>query len=503
MTSDSGSSSSAADAQVFAETQTFDLVVIGAGAIGENVADRAVQGGLTVALVEAELVGGECSYWACMPSKALLRSGAALREAQNVSGAREAVNVDGFDVRAVLNRRNEVVNEWNDKSQVEWVEGAHITLIRGFARFIGPKELAITHENGSVTKLVARHAITVSTGSAALLPDIPGLADSAPWTSREATSSQTIPKRFAIMGGGVVGCEMATAYASLGSEVTLLSRSALLSTQEPFAGELVRDSLIGLGAQVKIGVSPTQVERNGAGGEVTLTLDDGSTLVVDELLVAIGRTPHTGDIGLETIGLKPHQWLSTDDTLLVLDDEGRPLEGEWLYATGDVNHRALLTHQGKYQARAAGDVIAARALGKKLSIESWGAHVATADHEAVPQVTFTDPEVASVGLTEEAAKKAGYSVRAVEYDISWVAGASVTSENYVGRAKMVVDEKRQVLLGATFVGQDVGELIHSATIAVVGEVPLNRLWHAVPSYPTLSEVWLRLLETYGRDGSSF
>jgi pyruvate/2-oxoglutarate dehydrogenase complex dihydrolipoamide dehydrogenase (E3) component len=490
------------DSAAEVDTQTFDLIVIGAGAIGENVADRAVQGRLTVALIEAELVGGECSYWACMPSKALLRSGAALRAAQNVSGAREAAT-GTFDVPAVLKRRNAVVNEWDDASQVEWVKGAGITLIRGYARFTGPKQLSVTDDDGRVSRLVARYAVTVSTGSAALLPDIPGLVDAAPWSSREATSSQVVPKRLAIMGGGVVGCEMATAYASFGSDVTLLSRSALLSAQEPFAGELVRDSLIGLGVKVKIGVSPTEVNRDGAGGEVTISLDDGSTLIVDEILVAIGRTPHTGDLGLETIGLKPHQWLETDDTLLVLGDNGAPFDGEWLYATGDVNHRALLTHQGKYQARAAGDVIAARALGKKLSIEPWGAHVATADHQAVPQVTFTDPEVGSVGLTEEAAKRAGYTVRAVEYDLSWLAGASVTSENYVGKAKMVVDEKRQVILGMTFVGQDVGELIHSATVAVVGEVPLNRLWHAVPSYPTLSEVWLRLLETYGRDGSSF
>ncbi|MEF2978241.1 dihydrolipoyl dehydrogenase family protein [Subtercola sp. YIM 133946] len=490
-------------------TQTFDAIVIGAGAVGENVADRAVQGGLSVALVEAELVGGECSYWACMPSKALLRSGAALRAAQNVSGAREAVT-GILDARAVLKRRNEITNDWNDESQVEWVKGAGITLIRGHARFTGVKELEVTDAQGTVTRLVARHAITVSTGSAALLPDTPGLADAAPWTSRDATSAESIPRRLAILGGGVVGCEMATAYASLGSEVTLLSRSGLLSNQEPFAGELVRDSLVALGARVRLGVEVTAVSRDGAGGEITLTVRDTgadaageSTLVVDEFLVAVGRTPRTGDLGLEAIGLEPGQWLDTDDTLLVLDAQGKPLDGEWLYATGDVNHRALLTHQGKYQARAAGDVIAARARGTRLSLEPWGAHVATADHEAVPQVTFTDPEVASVGLTEAAAKKAGYDVRAVEYDISWVAGASVTSESYVGRAKAVVDEKRQVLLGVTFAGQDVGELIHSATIAVVGEVPLNRLWHAVPSYPTLSEVWLRLLETYGRDSSSF
>ncbi|RFA13944.1 pyridine nucleotide-disulfide oxidoreductase [Subtercola boreus] len=483
-----------------AET-TFDVIVIGAGAIGENVADRVVQGGLSAALVEAELVGGECSYWACMPSKALLRSGAVLRAAQKVGGAREAITGD-IDVQAVLNRRNKTVNDYKDDSQAEWVDGAGITLVRGHARFTGVKTLSVTDAQGKVSELTARHAIVVSTGSAALLPEIPGLRDSAPWTSREATSATSIPARLAIMGGGVVGAEMATAYASLGSEVTVLSRSALLSNQEPFAGEMVRDSLVELGADVKIGVSATRVSRDGSGGEVTLTLDDGSELVVDELLVATGRVPNTGDLGLDTIGLDAHSWLAVDDTMLVAPGDNDALGGVWLYATGDVNHRALLTHQGKYQARAAGDVIVARALGKPLSTGPWGAHVATADHEAVPQVTFTDPEVASVGLTEAAATKAGYTVKAVEYNIGWVAGASVTADGYEGTAKMVVDEKRQVVLGVTFVGQDVAELLHSATIAVVGEVPLNRLWHAVPSYPTISEVWLRLLETYGRDASS-
>ncbi|RFA20295.1 dihydrolipoyl dehydrogenase family protein [Subtercola boreus] len=480
---------------------TFDVIVIGAGAVGENVADRAAQGGLSTAIVEAELVGGECSYWACMPSKALLRSGSVLRQAQAVGGAREAVTGE-LDVQAVLNRRNTTVNDFKDDSQAEWVAGAGITLVRGHARFTGTKSLSVTDARGTVTHLTAKHAIVVSTGSAALLPDIPGLADSAPWTSREATSAQSIPARLAVLGGGVVGAEMATAYSSLGSTVTVLSRSELLGNQEPFAGELVHEALVGLGADVRVGVSATSVSRNGSGGEVTLTLDDGSTLVVDELLVAIGRVPNTGDLGLDTIGLEPNSWLDVDDTLLVVDADEKPLEGEWLYATGDVNHRALLTHQGKYQARAAGDVIVARALGKPLSTAPWGAHVATADHEAVPQVTFTDPEVASVGLTKAAAEKAGYTVKAVDYDMANVAGASVSSDTYKGMARMVVDEKRQVLLGATFVGPDVAELLHSATIAVVGEVPLNRLWHAVPSYPTVSEVWLRLLETYGRDASS-
>jgi dihydrolipoamide dehydrogenase len=236
-------------------------------------------------------------------------------------------------------------------------------------------------------------------------------------------------------------------------------------------------------------VSTTAVTRGESG--VRLELDDGSIVVADELLVAIGRAPRTGDIGLDVIGLTPGDWLGVDDTMRVAGFD-------WLYACGDVNHRALLTHQGKYQARAAGDVIAARALGHQVSDERFGAHVATADHEMVPQVIFSDPEVASIGLTADLARKAGYDIRVVDYDISWLSGASIQSDDYEGRACMVVDEDRKVILGVTFVGPEVSELLHAATIAVVGEVPLDRLWHAVPAYPTVNEIWLRLLETYGR-----
>jgi pyruvate/2-oxoglutarate dehydrogenase complex dihydrolipoamide dehydrogenase (E3) component len=456
--------------------------------VGENIADRAVQGGLTAVIIESELVGGDCSYWACMPSKALLRSGIALRAVEKLGGAKQAVT-GKLDVSAVFARRNSFTHDWNDQSQVDWVAGAGIDLVRGHARFTAPKEVTVTADDGTVTVLKATHAVAVSVGSDALLPDIPGLKDARPWTSRDATSAQEAPQRLAILGGGVVGSEMATAYASFGTAVTLISRGGLLSGNEPFAGELVADALRELGATVKLGASPVSVTRDRSG--VTLQLDDGSTVTADELLVATGRVPRTSDLGFDAIGLTPGDWLQTDDTLLVKGFD-------WLYACGDVNHRALLTHQGKYQARAAGDVIAARATGKTVDDRPWGSHVATADHQAVPQVTFTDPEVASVGLTAEAAKKAGYDIRVVDYELGWVAGASLQADDYQGHARMVVDEKRSVLLGVTFVGQDVAEMIQAATIAIVGEVPLDRLWHAVPAYPTMNEIWLRLLEGYGR-----
>ncbi|MCS5715071.1 NAD(P)/FAD-dependent oxidoreductase [Herbiconiux sp. CPCC 205716] len=477
-------------------TKDYDLIVIGAGAVGENVADRAAQGGLSVALVEAELVGGECSYWACMPSKALLRAGEVVRAARAVGGAKEAVTGD-VDAAAVLARRNSFTSDWNDSGQVDWVKGAGIDLVRGHAVLTGVKQLTVTAADGSTTELRATHAVAISTGSVALLPDIPGLAEAAPWTSREATSSQTVPPRLAIVGGGVVAVEMATAYATLGSSVTLVARSGLLANLEPFAGELVADALKELGVYLRLGDSPERVER-GDDGVVRTTLSDAGTIESEEILVATGRLPRTGDLGLETVGLTPDEWLDVDDTMLVLGSDGAPLEGEWLYATGDVNHRALLTHQGKYQARAAGDVIVARAKGEPVDDAAWGRHVATADHRAVPQVTFTDPAVASIGLTAEAAEKAGLTTTVVDYEIGSVAGAAVHTDGYTGTARIVVDDDRQVIVGATFVGPDVQELLHSATVAVVGEVPLKRLWHAVPSYPTISEVWLRLLEGYGR-----
>lgn len=464
----------------------YDLIVIGAGSTGENVADRAAAAGLNVVIIESELVGGECSYWACMPSKALLRSGSALRAAERVGGAREAVT-GSLNVPAVLARRDKAASYWNDTSQVEWLLSAGIDLVRGSGRITGEREVTVTAEDGSESVVTARHAVAVCTGSAALLPDVPGLRDAKPWTSREATSAQSPPSRLVIMGGGVVGVEMATAYAGFGTSVTILSRGELLSSNEPFAGQMVKTELEALGVDVRVGASVRSVHREG--NAVTVELDDDSAVSADEVLVATGRIPRTADVGLETIGLSGGDWLDVDDTMRVRGVE-------WLYAVGDVNHRALLTHQGKYQARAAGGVIAARAHGEHVDEKPWSRFVATADHDAVPQVTFSEPEVASVGHTEASATKVGLNIRVVDYDLGHVAGASLHAGGYTGRARMIVDETRKVIVGMTFVGQDVGEMLQSATIAIVGEVPIDRLWHAVPAYPTMSEVWLRLLEAY-------
>jgi dihydrolipoamide dehydrogenase len=472
----------------------YDVIVLGAGPAGENAADRAVKGGLTAVIVEAELVGGECSYWACMPSKALLRSPQAVEEARAVDGARQAV-VGAVDAAAVLARRNKFTHNWQDDGQVRWLDSAHIAFVRGRGRLAGEKRVEVTGADGQVTRLTARQAVVIATGSDAAIPPVPGLAEARPWTSREATSAQRVPERLAVIGGGVVACEMATAWRALGAgAVTMLVRSRLLGNYEPFVSEQIAAAMRTQGIDVRLGVNPTEVRRPGGEGPLTMTLDDGSSLTADEVLVATGRRPRTIDIGLETAGLAPGKWLDVDDTCQVT---GVP--GGWLYAIGDVNHRALLTHMGKYQARACGDVIAARARGDAAARDPapWSHYAATAYHGAVPQVVFTNPEVGAVGLTEAEARNKGLPVKAVEYEIGQVAGAALYADGYRGRAKLVVDERRRVIVGATFVGPAVGELVHAATIAVVGEVPLDRLWHAVPSYPTISEVWLRLLETYG------
>lgn len=472
----------------------YDVVVLGAGPVGENVVDRARAAGLSVAVVESELVGGECSYWACMPSKTLLRPAIARSDAGKVPGLRQLVQ-GPLDAAAVLAHRDYYVSDWKDDGAVRWLDSTGARLYRGHGRLRGTRKVTVEGPEGEHHLLTARHAVAVCTGTRAALPELPGLTGARPWTSREATSSRHVPDRLIVVGGGVVAAEMATAWQALGSQVTVLVRGkGLLPRMEPFVGEHVADALTERGADIRTGVDVAAVVRDGSTGPVTVVLEGGDRVEGDEVLFATGRSPRTDDIGLETVGLEPGSWLPVDDTLRVTGSD-------WLYAVGDVNHRALMTHQGKYQARIAGAAIAARAAGAEVSeTERWGAHTATADHAAVPQVVFTDPEGASVGLSLAEAERAGHRVRAVDLDLSGVAGAGLYADGYRGHARMVVDLDRETVLGVTFVGPGIGELLHSATVAVAGEVPIERLWHAVPAYPTLSEAWLRLLEAY-RDGA--
>ncbi|MBH0776205.1 dihydrolipoyl dehydrogenase family protein [Nocardia bovistercoris] len=466
----------------------YDVIVIGGGPAGENAADYAIANSTrTAAIIEQELVGGECSYWACMPSKALLRPGHVLAAAKNMPG----VTAHGLDVEAVLRRRDGFVHDHDDSSQVEWARDNRIEVIRGRGRLAGERLVEV----GGRT-LRARHAVVLATGTRAAIPDVPGLRAARPWISRDATNLHEVPARVVIVGGGVVACEAATWLRSLGAEVTMLVRGpALLAASEPFARDRVAEGLTAAGVPILFGCEPAAVHRPEVadtgegrvhGGPVTIEVRGAKpgTLEADEIVVAAGRAPATEELGLDSVGLPPG-YVEVDDQLTV-----RGVEGDWLYAVGDVNHRVALTHMGKYQARVCGDVIAARAEDRPLDGPRFAA---SADHAKVPQVIFTDPEVASVGLTAAAARKAGYPVDTVELDIA-VAGSALARDDYAGRAALVIDTASDILLGATFVGPDVGEQLHAATVAVVAGLSLETLWHAVPAYPTVSEFWLRLLE---------
>ncbi len=459
----------------------FDVIVMGGGPAGENIAGRCTECGLSIAMVESELLGGECSYWACMPSKTLLRPGAVLEAVRRVPGAREAVTGE-LDVRAALARRDDVVGNWDDGGQVKWLEGAGGTLVRGAGRLTGERVVEVEQRDGSIRRLAARKAVVIATGSDPNIPPIEGLQDIRTWASRDITSAKDVPRRLLVLGGGVVGVEMAQAWRRFGcEEVTVIAASdRLLPRNEPFVGDQLAAAFAEEGITVFTNARATRASREADDAPVTVTLDDGRELTGDELLVATGRRPRTSDIGLETVGLEPGKYVEVDDQL-----RATGVPGGWLFAIGDCNGRALLTHMGKYQARIATDVIRGR------DVEAW------ADHRAVPGVIFTDPQVASVGLTEQAARERGIDVRTVSYGVGDVAAASAHGEGISGTAQLVVDESRQVIVGATFVGPEIGELLHSATVAVAGEVALDTLWHAVPSFPTFSELWLRLLEAYG------
>ena len=448
--------------------RSFDVIVLGAGPAGEVAAGRAASRGLEVALLEPHLVGGECSYYACMPSKGLLRPHEVLAEARRIPGAAEAVTGE-IDVRAVLERRDEIIHDLDDAAQVPWLEERGVTLIRERGELVGERRVRAGGE-----ELEARRAVFLATGTTAALPPIPGLREADPWTNREATTASEVPHGLVVLGGGVVGCELAQAWATLGSDVTLIEgERRLLPREEEFACVQVTEALEALGVTIRTARKATEV--SGSDGRVTVTLDDGSTADGEQLLVALGRRPNTDGLGLDTVGVEASPYIDVDEYCRVPGHD-------WLHVIGDLNGRALYTHMGKYQARIAVDLL----LGEERAIAN------KADGAQSPRVIFTDPQVAAVGHTEETARAAGLDVRTVEVGTQANAGGSFYGRGAEGTAKLVLEGDHVV--GATITGPEVADFLHAATIAIVAEVPIERLHHAVPSFPTRSELWLYLLE---------
>ena len=503
-----------------------DVVVLGGGPVGENVAQYAIEGtDLTAVVVEGELLGGECSYYACIPSKALLRPPAVADTAAHLPG----ITTPQVDRDALLLRRDAWVSHYDDSGQVDWAEGAGIQVVRGHGRIVGEREVLVeaaggqggaggTNSTGGTdstsgtdsaggageaaapTRIRARRAVVIATGSRAHVPG--PLQELLPWTSRDVTGVREVPGELVIVGGGVVAVEAATWMAALGSTVRLLVRgSSLLTGYEPFAAAHVQEALEALGVTVELGAFVVSGEREGAeetglgqihGGRITLQVEDADgrrTVGCDELLAATGRRPRLEDVGLDSLGLTAEDVTGTETT--VSDDAtGAPLP-EWLQVVGDASGEAPLTHWGKYRARVIGQAIRAGATGEALE--------PVPQSVPVPQVVFTDPQVASVGLTEQSAREAGHEVVTAQVPFGGAAGSALLRDDVTGTAQLVVDRSARTLLGATFVGPDAAEMLHAATIAIVGQVPVHVLRHAVPSFPTASELWLQLLESLPRE----
>ncbi|MEC4763772.1 NAD(P)/FAD-dependent oxidoreductase [Mycobacterium sherrisii] len=466
-------------------SRNFDVVVVGAGVGGVAAVRKLAAAGLTVALVENRLLGGECHYFGCNPSKTLLRPIEVFNLARTVPGVQQRISGHGPDVAAVFAKRDSIIEHLSDEDRLDSLRRAGATVFRGFGRLSGARRVCVTCADNSEVVLAARHAVVVATGTRPHVPEVPGLADARPWTNRDSTTMARVPPRAVVVGAGPVSVEFATILTGLGSAVTLLARgSSLLRNCEPEVGELIAESLRSKGVKIHFDTQLSAVVRPVPGGPVTATFGD-QTVEVDEIVLAAGRLTNTANLGLETVGLLDGEPISVNDHLQAVG-----VAGNWLYALGDSTGRARLSHISTYHGRLVAEIIAARAAGRDLGEDELAAR----DAGTVAQVIFTEPQVVRVGRTESQARAEGFTVRTrtARYPgtLSFLA---LYRDGFDGWAKLVIDADTSTLLGATFVGPEFSELAQGATLAILAKVPTSLLRHAVAPHPTVNQVWDPLL----------